>query len=165
MLIIGIDPGAGGAIAFRFGTMLWTHDMPADVVRSGKSNKRRVSAGQLAAMIRNAMPYGAVTGDVVAYVEQVGAMPGQGVTSMFAFGRAAGIVEGVLAALEIPTTLIAPTVWKRAVRCPAGKDGARARAAQLFPARAADFARVKDDGRAEAALIAHYGATVGQLFT
>jgi crossover junction endodeoxyribonuclease RuvC len=90
-------------------------------------------------------------------VENVGARPGEGAVGAFAFGRSTGVVEGVLSALSIPATHIAPASWKRAVGLPAGrdaaKDAARAEAIRRWPGRAAMFARVKDDGRADAALI------------
>ena len=90
-------------------------------------------------------------------LEQVGAMPGQGVSSMFAFGRAVGVVEGALGALAVPYSRVPPQEWQRGMRVRGGKDGARERAMALFPARADEFARKKDDGRADASLIAAYG--------
>ncbi len=118
--IIGIDPGAGGAIAIleRGGRLVHVFDMPAVEVVTGGKAKRRVSPEMLAAELRLYNVDG-----TVAYIEQVGAMPGQGVSSMFA----------------------------------SGKDGARARAAALWPEQAGEFRRVKDDGKAEAALIAYWG--------
>jgi crossover junction endodeoxyribonuclease RuvC len=68
------------------------------------------------------------------------------------------MIEGVLAALEIPTNYVTPQSWQKAVGARGGKDASRARAAELFPAYAANFTRKKDDGRADAALIAWYGA-------
>jgi crossover junction endodeoxyribonuclease RuvC len=83
-------------------------------------------------------------------------MPGQGVASMFAFGKAFGITIGVVSTLGIPSTLVSPVTWKKAMKVP-GKDAARARASQIMPAAAHHWPRVKDDGRAEAALLATYG--------
>jgi crossover junction endodeoxyribonuclease RuvC len=77
---------------------------------------------------------------------------------MFNFGRDYGQILGVLAALEIPVTLVTPAKWKSTLRIPADKSAARARAAQLWPGLAGTFARARDDGRAEAALIGFYGA-------
>jgi crossover junction endodeoxyribonuclease RuvC len=94
-----------------------------------------------------------------AMFERVNAMPGQGVTSVFSFGRSSGIVEGVLAALAIPTHIITPQVWQKAASVRGGKDGARQRATELFPAYAGLFARKKDDGRADASCMAWYAAT------
>lgn len=150
--IIGIDPGASGAVAIMAsdGTLIEVWDMPVVQVMAGKTAKNRVSPEMLAAELRN-------WDDAVAYVEQVSAMPGQGVSSMFAFGESLGIIRGVLAGLSIPCHLVPPARWKRALGVNAGKDGCRAKAAQLWPAQAGEFRRVKDDGRAEAALIAHWG--------
>ena len=153
MTILGIDPGASGGLAF-FDVergLLDVFDMPIVSVKRGGKNKREVSAAMLNAII------GARDIDA-AFVEKVGAMPGQGVSSMFQFGRSVGIIEGVLAALEIPTNYVTPQVWQKAVGARGGKDASRARAAELFPAYAANFTRKKDDGRADAALIAWYGA-------
>ena len=153
MTILGIDPGASGGIAFfsMQRGLLSIFDMPTVEVKRGGKNKREVSAAMLNAII------GARDIDA-AFVEKVGAMPGQGVSSMFQFGRSVGMIEGVLAALEIPTNYVTPQGWQKAVGARGGKDASRARAAELFPAYAANFTRKKDDGRADAALIAWYGA-------
>ena len=84
-------------------------------------------------------------------------MPGQGVSGVFAFGKAYGIAVGVLAAMGTPLSFISPVVWKRALQVPAAKDGARARASQLMPAAVHHWPLVKHHGHAEAALIALYG--------
>lgn len=151
--IIGCDPGAAGAIAVldaRSGDLVQVFDMPSvDVITGGKT-KRRVSPEMLASDLR-------LYADATAIVELVGAMPGQGSVSMFAFGEAAGLVRGVLAGLSIPVERVTPAKWKRDMGINASKDGARAKAAQLWPAHAGEFKRVKDDGRAEAALLARWG--------
>jgi crossover junction endodeoxyribonuclease RuvC len=87
----------------------------------------------------------------LAVVERVGAMPGQGVTSMFSFGLACGIVHGALGALEVPMELVTPQQWKQEMHV--GRDNARQRASQLLPAGSRLWPLVKHDGRAEAALI------------
>jgi crossover junction endodeoxyribonuclease RuvC len=151
-VIIGIDPGLSGAVA-ALGTdgRLNVHDMPAiRIDRNGKA-RRDVDAAALVDLIRT------MGADAVAWVERVGAMPGQGVSSMFQFGRAAGIVDGVLAALAVPISFVTPQTWRRDLHVPAGKDGSRLRASQLLPAYAGEWRRACDDGRAEAALIALYG--------
>jgi crossover junction endodeoxyribonuclease RuvC len=152
--LIGVDPGASGAVAILEpdGKLVQVFDMPVVKVVSDGKAKRRVSAEMLASELRL---YNVHT--TIAVVEQVGAMPGQGVTSMFAFGQSFGMVLGVLAGLAIPTTTVSPATWKKALKLNAGKDGARAKAAQLWPSHASEFKRVKDDGRAEAALIAYWG--------
>jgi crossover junction endodeoxyribonuclease RuvC len=146
--IIGIDPGARGAVAvITRGKVVDIADMPITEVKG----KARVDASRLSQLL-------AVMNGDHAFLERVGAMPGQGVSSMFAFGQALGIVQGVLGALCIPLTWTPPVQWKAALRVPAAKDGARRRASELLPAAAHYWPRVKDDGRAEAALIALYGS-------
>jgi crossover junction endodeoxyribonuclease RuvC len=78
---------------------------------------------------------------------------------MFAFGESFGLAKGVLAGLAIPTSTVTPGKWKKSMQLNAGKDGSRAKAAQLWPTQAGEFKRVKDDGRAEACLIAEYSRT------
>ncbi len=153
-MILGIDCGARGAIAWLSltGELLAVEDMPAAAVTIGGKDRMRVSAPMLAALIRETMP-------TAAFVEKVGAMPGQGTASMFSFGFSAGLVDGVLAGLGIPTTYVTPQSWKRAAGLTSDKSAVRLRAAQLWPDMARHFARVKDDGRAEAALIARFGVT------
>jgi crossover junction endodeoxyribonuclease RuvC len=149
--VLGVDPGASGALAvLSGGRLVLVLDMPTVSVKRGTRFVNQVDAALLAAAVRDALPLDA------AAVEQVGAMPGQGVSSMFAFGRAAGVLEGVLAALNVPFTRVPPQEWQRRTKTQGGKDGARARALQLFPEKAELFARKKDDGRADAALIARW---------
>ena len=151
-IVLGIDPGAHGAIA-RLDVVhgLFTvDDMPTALVKVGKGNKTRIMVSLLAQLIRYDRPDHA-------YIEAVSARPGQGVTSVFAFGQVLGQIEGVLAALGVPVTYVQPRAWKKAFSLSADKGTSRARAMQLWPAQAALFARVKDDGRAEAALIGLYG--------
>ena len=152
--IIGIDPGAGGAVAIleKDGTLVQVFEMPAVEVVVGGKAKRRVSPEMLAAELRLYNVSG-----TTAIIEQVGAMPGQGVSSMFAFGEAFGLAKGVLAGMSIPFQSVTPGKWKKSLSLNAGKDGARAKAAALWPDMAGEFRRVKDDGKAEAALIAHWG--------
>lgn len=149
--VLGIDPGFGGALAWLdLGGGLKIEDMPVlTVERNGKA-KREIDLAALVALIENHRPAFAV-------VEHVGAMPGQGVSSMFAFGKGFGAILGVLAALRVPVELVRPDAWKKAARVPAGKDGARLRASQLLPAHGGHWRRAKDDGRAEAAMLAWYG--------
>jgi crossover junction endodeoxyribonuclease RuvC len=152
MRVLGIDIGLDGAIALiENGDLLEVHDMPTVTLERNNKSKRMVNAAELARLIRQAAPG-------CAYLERLNAMPGQGVTSMFSMGQSLGVVLGILAALDIPTTTIPPRTWQKALDVPAGKDGSRYRAAQLFPAHAELFKRVKDNGRSDAALIAAYGA-------
>jgi crossover junction endodeoxyribonuclease RuvC len=154
-IFLGIDPGLSGAFAFynSVDRHLEIVDMPVtEVTRNGKT-KRELSASLVAS---------AVAGRKIefAVVERVGAMPGQGVTSVFSFGKSAGIVEGVLAAYEIPTHFATPQAWQKIFGVRAGKDGSRECAMRLFPWCAEYFQRKKDDGRSDAALIALYCAKI-----
>lgn len=152
MKIVGIDPGNSGAIAIWNGKELRVVAMPVVSIKTGKSVKNRVDAALLASYLRQETDIEHV------FVELVNAMPGQGVTSMFTFGRGAGIIEGVLAGLELPYTLVSPVKWRNGIGgMSKGKDAARARAAALFPKFADLFKRKCDNGRADAALIAKYG--------
>ena len=151
MIVWGCDPGLSGAIALFNAAdgVVETWDMPIVEVRG----KKAVSPQ----LIKNIFELH----DAPVWVEQVSARPGQGVTSMFNFGKSYGMVLGVAAGLGYPINYVTPQTWKKAVRCPEGKDGSRARAMELLPAYSQLFARKKDDGRAEASLIAYYGFTFG----
>jgi len=144
--ILGIDPGLSGALAFYFTDApdrVITLDMP---IADGN-----VSGSLIANEIRTHAP-------CIAVIESVGAMPGQGVSSMFNFGKSFGSAIGAVSALNIPIQFVSPAKWKRHYGLSSDKEECRARALNLFPACAANFARKKDHGRAEAALIAKYGA-------
>jgi crossover junction endodeoxyribonuclease RuvC len=150
---IGIDPGLSGAIAIISTESLKIFDMPTMTVERNGKAKRQVSASELAEML-----YLYSGRDCHAYCERVGAMAGQGVTSVFSFGRSFGMIEGILAAFKMPVTFVPPATWVKAVGRGQGKDASRARAMELFPSDQDQFKRVKDDGRADAALIAHWGS-------
>lgn len=150
-LSIGIDPGLSGAIAFLAdGQFADVHDMPT--MGRGKGGNQQVDACKLAAILRGAtmMRHGAL---VTCRIEDVHAMPKQGVVSSFGFGRSAGVAHGVLAALGYPTTRISPEKWKRDMGLiGAEKDASRQRAIRYFPR--APLQLKKHDGRAEALLLA-----------
>ncbi|MFO1126474.1 MAG: hypothetical protein U1E25_15110 [Methylocystis sp.] len=144
--ILGVDPGLSGALAFYFSAhaeLIACEDMP--------SVDGNIDAATLAARIRQMSPDFAI-------VERVAAMPKQGVASTFKFGASYGSIIGVIAALGIPYELVTPTRWKRHFRLGADKEEARALALRTWPARSELFERKKDHGRAEAALLARYGA-------
>lgn len=152
--IIGIDPGANGAVAIldnKTGDLVQVFDMPSVEITIGGKNKKRVAPYLLAEELRLYNVHG-----TRAIVENVSAMPGQGVTSMFAFGHAFGLALGVLAGMGITADLVTPAKWKRDLKVNPGKDGSRLLAMTLWPDQAKEFKRVKDDGRAEAALLAHW---------
>ncbi len=152
--IIGIDIGSKGALALvdETGALLEIADMP--ILRDGPGNRPNVNAPLLAEIVYRWQA-------TQAFVEYVGARPGEGPTGAFSFGRSKGVIEGVCAAAGLPVVFLTPPVWKRAVGIPPGKagakDAARSEAIRRWPSQAALFARVKDDGRAEAALIAVAG--------
>lgn len=144
--IVGIDPGAKGAIAVigTTGQLVNLVDMPyAD----------GVLAPELTRMLRHHQPI------ATAWVERAQSMPNQSAPAMFKYGIGYGVILGVLGALEIPTETVRSNDWKPAVGIPTGskKDVSRRRATELFPSASELFARAKDDGRAEAALIGRYG--------
>jgi crossover junction endodeoxyribonuclease RuvC len=152
--IIGIDIGSQGALALLSpdGALLEIADMP--ILRDGPKSRPNVNAPLLAEIVYRWQAK-------QAFVEYVGARPGEGPTGAFSFGRSKGVIEGVCAAAGLPVAFLTPPVWKRAVGIPPGKDGAkdaaRSEAIRRWPGQATLFARVKDDGRAEAALIAVAG--------
>ena len=153
--IIGVDVGLDGAIAMMNGTdLIKVLDMPTVTLdRNGKA-KRQISIPELIEIIDEFKPE-------EAYIEKVFAMSGQGVTSVFSFARSLGAIEGVIAARSIKSTLVTPQTWQKAMGVSGGKDGARARAMELFPYQMDFFKRKKDDGRADAALIACWGLRHG----
>lgn len=152
MRILGVDPGCYGALALLDGgRLVEIEDMPILQIRRGKSDKAEVDGFNLAEIIRDWLPDMAV-------IERVGGITGQSAPAAFNFGRAAGAVEYTCKAMGIRVELISPATWKKALRLDkAGKDGARASAINRWPKFASSFTRKKDDGRAEAALIAGYG--------
>lgn len=148
MNILGIDPGLSGAfVVLEDGKPIEWGVMP--IVLEGSS--KRVNSTALAAIWRN-------TKIDVAFLENVGAMPGQGVTSMFTFGHATGTVRGVLGALEIPVRLVTPQAWKKHVGLlNKDKDAARSLAIQMWPEWRVLDKKGEGQALADAALIARYG--------
>lgn len=151
-MILGIDPGLNGALAWVSddGHLISVADMPTLEI----NGKKKVSPQILTSDISFRMPR-------LVVVEDVGARPGQGVSSMFNFGYSAGIIAGVVAGLQLPIVYYRPAIWKRQAGVPADKNAARQRAQRFWPG-SRSFDRVKDDGRAEAALLARWIATRGE---
>ena len=151
MTTIGIDPGISGAIAWiRYGKVLKVEDMPTIPKSTGKG--LQVDAHGLSKLL-------AGNGSCQVIVEAVAAMPGQGVTSMFSFGKSAGIIEGILAAYEIPYSFVRPQQWKKKFGLSGkDKDASRGLCLREHPEVADRLTRKKDHGRADAILIAKYGA-------
>lgn len=148
-VVLGIDPGAKGAFAWVTGDghLIEVADMPFVNVRG----KDRVSAQGVAHLLRKREV-------VLVAIEGVGSMPGQGVASSFAFGYAAGILEGVASGAGIPVQITMAAVWKRRAGVSSDKGAARQTAIRYWPGATDQFKRVKDDGRAEAALLARWAA-------
>jgi crossover junction endodeoxyribonuclease RuvC len=159
-MIIGIDPGNTGAVAIVSddGIRLFcVFDMP--LMANGK--KQQVNPYELKKMIERAavesLPKAGPHGCEFSFiVEKVGAMPGQGVASMFNFGLGFGIIQGVIAGMDYPCSLVTPQKWKKAAGLIGkDKDNARTLAQRLYPD--APLGRKKDIGRADAILIARFG--------
>lgn len=152
MNIAGIDPGQTGAVAIILPkACIFLADTPTEIVKKGKGSKTEYLPANMADILRdNQIDH--------VFIEKVGAMPGQGVTSMFNFGKGFGLWLGILAALKIPYTLVTPQAWKKAImQGVSDKDAARGKAIQLYPQVSKELSRKKDIGRADALLIAEYG--------
>lgn len=151
-VILGIDPGLSGALAaisMETGKLLEVHDMPIFSKKGSKKTINEINDQDLAFLI------GCL--DVhIAVVEQVSAMPGQGVTSMFRLGAAFGTIKGVLAGMGVPFLTVHPAKWKKEMRLSGDKAMSRQLATRTWPENSSSFKRVKDDGRAEAALLAKW---------
>ncbi len=151
-MIIGIDPGVTGAVAVvsPTGELIAVVDIPVMAKGKGKSKvKNQVNAAELAEIVRR-------VGPTAAFVERVSSMPGQGVASMFSMGDTFGCIRGVLAAIGVPVHIVTPQKWKKHYSLGADKEIARAKAIELYPQ--APLSRKRDQNRAEALLIARYGA-------
>lgn len=156
-LIIGIDPGCSGAIVVMAPDGKYIEHMNMPTMKVGA--KSRVNGAATASFLRR-QAY-ETEGECVAYLEQVGAMPGQGVSSMFTFGHAVGVVEGILQGLMVPYTLVTPQAWKKtAGLIGSDKDAARSRAIQLYPELRILDQKAKGQAVADALLIARHGAGI-----
>lgn len=147
---LGFDPGFTGAIALLHeDDSLTVWDMP--VVKIGARGRKALHVPHLVEIIKEAPP------GTHAILEQVGARPQESSSGAFKFGEGFGIIQGALGVLEIKTTLVTPSKWKRMMGLTASKDDARVMAMRLWPGDAPLFGQKHDDGRAEAALIAKWG--------
>lgn len=156
-LIIGVDPGLTGAIALidpANDKLLQLIDMPA-IKRGSRSD---IDLERLASEFECLIDVEMVSHAVI---EDTAARPGQGVVSMFTFGRVTGIVVGLIAAHHIKIHFVKPEVWKLATGLNKDKSLSRTKAQKLFPLQADKFSLKKHDGRAEAALLAHFGRRFG----
>jgi crossover junction endodeoxyribonuclease RuvC len=155
MLIIGIDPGISGSICFfQSGKINDVIEMPT--MTEGKKNKKQVNGSQ----IFNEISYRTKKidkKDIKVVIEQVSAMPGQGVTSMFNFGQSFGILKGICSAMQLPMYFVRPAKWKKYFNLiNSEKDASRTRAIEIFPYFSSQLSRKKDSNKADAILIASF---------
>tara|TARA_B100000242_G_C42845348_1_gene392562 strand:+ start:167 stop:658 length:492 start_codon:yes stop_codon:yes gene_type:complete len=153
MKIIGIDPGLSGAIAILENkNVLKLFDMP--VMAEGKKNKKQLNSAQLVNIIKKNINK---SDDIAVVVEQVNAMPGQGVTSMFNFGQTFGAIKGVCAALNLPIFFVRPSKWKKYFELiNSSKDSSRTKVIEMYPSLSSQLSKKKDVNKSDAILIARY---------
>ena len=153
MKIIGIDPGLSGAIAvLENNKVLNIFDMP--VMAEGKKNKRQLNSSQLVNIIKDNINEDEET---IVVVEQVNAMPGQGVTSMFNFGQTFGAIKGVCAALKLPIFFVRPSKWKKHFELiNSSKDASRTKVIEMYPTLSGQLAKKRDVNKSDAILIAKF---------
>ena len=155
MIIVGIDPGIAGAICFfSSGNVIDVIDMPT--MAEGKKNKKQVNGSQIFNEIL--VKIGKLDKkDIKVVIEQVSAMPGQGVTSMFNFGQSYGILKGICSAMQLPMYFVRPAKWKKYFNLiNSEKDASRTRAIEIFPYFSSQLSRKKDSNKADAILIASF---------
>ncbi len=155
MLIIGIDPGISGSICFfEDGKINEVIDMP--IMTDGKKNKKQVNGSQ----IYNEISQRTKNFDkrnVKVVIEQVSAMPGQGVTSMFNFGQSFGILKGICSAMQLSMYFVRPAKWKKYHNLiNSEKDASRTRAIEIFPYFSSQLSKKKDSNKADAILISSF---------
>ena len=153
MKIIGIDPGLSGAIAVMHDKkVINMYDMP--VMAEGKKNKRQLNSSQLVNIIKENIHEDEET---IVVVEQVNAMPGQGVTSMFNFGQTFGALKGICAALELPIFFVRPSKWKKHFELiNSSKDASRTKVIEMYPTLSGQLAKKRDVNKSDAVLIAKF---------
>ena len=142
MLIIGIDPGISGSICFlKDGKILDVLEMPT--MTEGKKNKRQVNGAQVYNEILKRIDK-IDKQNIRVVIEQVSAMPGQGVTSMFNFGQSFGVIKGIFSTLEIPIHYVRPAKWKKHFNLIGSeKDASRTKAIELFPKFSSEISKKK----------------------
>ena len=155
MLIIGIDPGISGSICFfKNGVITDVIEMPT--MNEGKKNKKQVNGSQLYNEISQRIKL-IDKKDIKVVIEQVSAMPGQGVTSMFNFGQSFGILKGLCSAMQLSIYFVRPARWKRFYNLiNSEKDASRTRAIEIFPYFSSNLSKKKDSNKADAILIASF---------
>tara|TARA_Y100001958_G_C20873854_1_gene306961 strand:- start:55 stop:549 length:495 start_codon:yes stop_codon:yes gene_type:complete len=155
MLIIGIDPGISGSICFmKNGQILEVVEMPT--MTEGKKNKRQVNGAQIYNEILQRIKEND-NENIRVIIEQVSAMPGQGVTSMFNFGQSFGILKGICSAMQLPMYFVRPAKWKKYFGLINSEKGAsRTKAIEMFPYFSSNLSKKKDINKADAILIASF---------
>ncbi len=155
MLIIGIDPGISGSICFfENGKILDVIEMPT--MTDGKKNKRQANGSQIYNEIIKRINK-TEEQNVRVIIEQVSAMPGQGVTSMFNFGQSFGILKGICSAMQLPMYFVRPAKWKKYFGLiNSEKDASRTKAIEMFPYFSSQLSKKKDSNKADAILIASF---------
>ena len=155
MYIISIDPGISGAICFfENGSVVDVIDMPS--MADGKKNKKQVNGSQIYNEI-NLKIKNIDKKKIIVVIEQVSAMPGQGVTSMFNFGQSFGILKGICSAMQLPMYFVRPSKWKKYFNLiNSEKDASRTRAIEIFPYFSSQLSKKKDSNKADAILIASF---------
>lgn len=155
MLVIGIDPGISGSICFfQDGKIIDVVEMPTMI--EGKKNKKQVNGSQIFNEISERIKK-IDKKDIKVIIEQVSAMPGQGVTSMFNFGQSYGILKGICSAMQLPMYFVRPTKWKKYFNLiNSEKDASRTKAIEVFPYFSSELSRKKDSNKADAILIASF---------
>ena len=154
MVIIGIDPGISGSICFfEDGKIIEVIEMP--VMTEGKKNKKQVNGAQIYNEFLKRI--NKKEDEIRVVIEQVSAMPGQGVTSMFNFGQSFGILKGICSAMQIPMFFVRPAKWKKYFNLiNSQKDASRTRAIEIFPYFSTQLSKKKDSNKADAILIASF---------
>jgi crossover junction endodeoxyribonuclease RuvC len=155
MLIIGIDPGISGSICFfQDGKIIDVVEMPT--MTEGKKNKKQVNGSQIFNEISEKIKK-LDKKEIKVVIEQVSAMPGQGVTSMFNFGQSFGILKGICSAMQLPMYFVRPAKWKKYFNLiNSEKDASRTRAIEIFPYYSSQLSKKKDSNKADAILIASF---------
>tara|TARA_B100001996_G_scaffold348170_1_gene306160 strand:- start:14 stop:508 length:495 start_codon:yes stop_codon:yes gene_type:complete len=155
MFIIGIDPGINGAICFfENGKIIEVIEMPN--MAEGKKNKKQVNGAQITNEIINKIEK-MDKKNIKVVIEQVSAMPGQGVTSMFNFGQSFGVLKGICSALQLPLYFVRPAKWKKYFNLiNSEKDASRTKAIEVFPYFSNQLSRKKDSNKADAILISSF---------
>ena len=155
MLVIGIDPGISGSICFFLdGKIIDVVEMPT--MTEGTKNKKQVNGSQIFNEISERIKK-IDKRDIKVIIEQVSAMPGQGVTSMFNFGQSFGILKGICSAMQLPMYFVRPAKWKKYFNLiNTEKDASRTRAIEIFPYFSGQLSRKKDSNKADAILLASF---------